>query len=238
MGTVQTPEARVARQEAELADARARALAAPTRSTILEHLRAAGNATVKEVADAVGVHANVARGHLDILVAAELASVSWRRNPVGGRPAKVYEAAPVHVEQGPALVSDMLATLIEVAAPAPEMARAVAIATGERLLKRVRSGDADALGFDEQVALFVEALRMTSGGLRLVERGESHIELLDLDCPFRSIAQSHPEVACTLDKALKEGVVRALGADAWVEVIHSVAWGDPECREVIRWGTQ
>lgn len=235
---MQTPATRDGRHEAELADARARALAAPTRAAILEHLRDAGQATAKEVADAIGVHANVARGHLDILVAAELASVSWRRNPVGGRPAKVYDAAPVHLEEGPALVSDMLATLIEVAAPAPETARAVAIATGERLLRRVRgTGGTRRLGFEQQVSLVVDALRMTSGGLRLVETGENWIELLDLDCPFRSIARSHPEVACTLDKALKEGIVRALGADAHVEVIHSVAWGDDECREVIRWAT-
>lgn len=226
--------------DAELATAggsRARALAAPTRAQILEHLRRAGQATVKEVADAIGVHANVARGHLDILVGAELATVSWRRNPVGGRPAKVYEAAPVHVEEGPALVSDMLATLIEVAAPSPEIARAVAEATGERMIQRIRDGSSGTLPFESQVSLLVEALRLVSGGLRVEEQGDSFIELLDLDCPFKSIAHSHPEVACTLDKALKEGMVRALGADAWVEVVTSIAWGDPECREVIRWRT-
>ncbi len=222
-------------QPASEGGSRARALAAPTRAQILEQLRRAGQATVKEVADAVGVHANVARGHLDILVGADLASVSWRRNPVGGRPAKVYEAAPVHVEEGPALVSDMLATMIEVTAPAPETAKSVAEATGERLVRRIRGGDETPLAFEGQVSLLLEALRMVSGGLRVEDRGDTWIELLDRDCPFRSIAHSHPEVACTLDKALKEGMVRALGADAWVEVVTSVAWGDEECREVIRW---
>src|SRR5436190_23645266 len=109
----------------------ARALAAPTRAAILDHLRAAGPRAVKEVADAVGVHANVARGHLDVLVAADLASVSWRRNAAGGRPAKVYEATPIHVENGQVLVSDMLASLIEAAAPAPGTAKKIALATGE-----------------------------------------------------------------------------------------------------------
>jgi predicted ArsR family transcriptional regulator len=225
--------------EAELVatsdESRARALAAPTRATILEFLRRSGNATVKEVADEVGVHANVARGHLDILVQAGLASTTWRRNPGGGRPAKEYEPAPVHVEEGPALVSDMLATLIEVTAPAPETARSVAEATGSRLIKRLIPAGKAPSAFDAQVEVLVQALRMVSGGLRVIERGGDFIELLDLDCPFRSIAHSHPEVACTLDKALKEGMVRALGADAWVEVVSSVAWGDPECREVIRW---
>lgn len=214
---------------------KARALAAPTRAQILDYLRRSGAATVKDVADAVSVHANVARGHLDILVGAQLASVTWRRTDGGGRPAKLYEASPVHVEEGPALVSDMLATLIEITAPAPETAKAVAEATGERLVRRIRGGDDKELSFGEQVELLIHALGMVSGGTRVADRGDSWVELLDLDCPFKSIATSHPEVACTLDKALKEGMVRALGADAWVEVLTSVAWGDPECREVIRW---
>src|SRR5260221_10537285 len=115
----------------------ARALAAPTRAAILDHLRAAGPRAVKEVADAVGVHANVARGHLDVLVSAGLANVSWRRNAAGGRPAKLYEAAPMHVEEGSALVSDILASLIEATAPDPGMARKIAESTGERLARRL-----------------------------------------------------------------------------------------------------
>lgn len=214
---------------------KARALAAPTRAQILEYLRRAGASTVKDVADAVGVHANVARGHLDILAGADLVTVAWQKGASGGRPAKLYEAAPVHVEEGPALVSDMLATLIELTAPAPGTARSVAIATGERLVRRIRGGADDQLDFDEQVRLLVDALAMVSGGTRVEDRGEDWVELLDKDCPFRSIAKSHPEVACTLDKALKEGMVQALGADAHVEVVTSVAWGDPECRDVIRW---
>lgn len=214
----------------------ARALAAPTRASILEFLRVAGPSAVKEVADAVGVHANVARGHLDVLVAAALATVSWRRNPGGGRPAKVYEAAPTHVEEGPAVVSEMLATLIEAAAPAPGTARTIAEQTGERLARRVRAGD-EALGMDEQVELLLRALASVSGGTRLVARGDDWIEVEDLDCPFKGIAVSHPDLACSLDKALKEGIMRGLGADSWVEMVTSIAWGDPTCREVIRWRT-
>lgn len=212
----------------------ARALAAPTRALILDRLRAAGPCTVKEAADAVGVHANVARGHLDVLVSAGLASVSWRRNQGGGRPAKVYEAAPVHVEEGPALVSEMLASLIEASAPAPGTARKIAETTGERLGRKVRGEDEAEVAFDQMVEHLQRALSAVSGGVRIIDRGEDWVELEDLDCPFKGIAQSHPELACTLDKALKEGVMRALGADALVEVVTSIAWGDPTCREVVR----
>ncbi len=212
----------------------ARALAAPTRALILDRLRSAGPCTVKEAADAVGVHANVARGHLDVLVSAGLASVSWRRNQGGGRPAKVYEAAPVHVEEGPALVSEMLASLIEASAPAPGTARKIAETTGERLGRKVRGEDEAEVAFDQMVEHLQRALSAVSGGVRIIDRGEDWVELEDLDCPFKGIAQSHPELACTLDKALKEGVMRALGADALVEVVTSIAWGDPTCREVVR----
>jgi predicted ArsR family transcriptional regulator len=211
----------------------ARALAAPTRAAILDHLRAAGPRAVKEVADAVGVHANVARGHLDVLVSAGLASVSWRRNSAGGRPAKVYEATPVHVEDGTVLVSDILASLIEAAAPAPGTAKKIAEQAGERLARRIRPGD-ETLGFTEQVEWLQRALAHVSGGVRVANRGEDWVELEDLDCPFKGIAASHPEIACSLDKALKEGIMRALGADTFVEQVTSIAWGDPSCRDVVR----
>lgn len=211
----------------------ARALAAPTRAAILQLLREGGPASAKEVSERAGVHPNVARGHLDLLVDAGLATHSWRRSAGGGRPAKVYEAAPGHVEEGQTLVADMLATLIEQTGPAAEPARRIAEETGERLGRRVHP-DEGALGFEEQVAALLQALSAVSGGVRVVGRGEDWVEFEDVDCPFRSIAAAHPELACSLDKALKEGVMRGLGAEAYVEVVTSIAWGDPSCREVVR----
>ena len=215
----------------------ARALAAPTRAAILDHLRAAGPRAVKEVADAVGVHANVARGHLDVLVDAGLATVKWRRLPGGGRPAKLYETAPAHVEHGTTLVADMLATLIEQTGFTAEPARKVAFDTGERLGRRHRP-TSEHPTFDEQAIALVRALSEVSGATRIAGRGEGWIEVEDQDCPFRGIAQAHPELACSLDKALKEGVMQALGADCFVEQVTSVAWGDDACREVVRIRTE
>jgi predicted ArsR family transcriptional regulator len=212
----------------------ARALAAPTRAAILDRLRASGPQDVRGVARDAEVHANVAREHLDVLVAAGLATVSWRRNVGGGRPAKVYEATPMHVAEGPALVSDILATLIETVGPDQLTAKRIAEQTGERLARRVHGGRAG-LTFAEQVELLLRALSSVSGGVRVIGRGDDWVEFEDLDCPFKDIASSHAELACALDKALKEGVMRALGADVFVEVVTSVAWGDPTCREVVRW---
>lgn len=211
----------------------AKALAAPTRASILDLIRAEGPLTAKEVAQRAGLHPNVARGHLDVLVDAGLAVVKWRRLPMGGRPAKLYETAPAHVERGTTLVADMLATLIEQTGFVSEPARRVAFETGQRLGRRHRP-TAELPGFEEQVIALVRALSEVSGATRIAGRGESWVEIEDHDCPFRGIAAAHPELACSLDKALKEGIMQALGAETYVEQVTSVAWGDESCREVVR----
>jgi predicted ArsR family transcriptional regulator len=211
----------------------AKALAAPTRAQILELIRVEGPLTAKEVANRATLHPNVARGHLDVLVDAGLATVRWRRLPAGGRPAKLYETAPAHVERGTTFVAEMLATLIEQTGFSPEPARKVAFETGDRLGRRHRPPSENPT-FDEQVIALVRALSEVSGATRVSGRGEGWVEVEDHDCPFRGIAQAHPELACSLDKALKEGIMQALGADSYVEQVTSVAWGDEVCREVVR----
>ena len=69
------------------------ALAVPTRAAIYRVLRTEGRPhSAREIGVRIGIHANVARGHLDVLVDAGLATAGSRHNPTGGRPAKVYVA--------------------------------------------------------------------------------------------------------------------------------------------------
>jgi len=76
----------------------ARALAVPTRAAIYRVLRTDGaSSSAREIGARIGVHANVARAHLDVLVEAGLATAGSRHNPTGGRPAKVYVAREQHV---------------------------------------------------------------------------------------------------------------------------------------------
>src|SRR5437867_3666924 len=149
----------------------AKALAAPTRAHILELIKVEGPLTAKEVTSRAGLHPNVARGHLDVLVDAGLATVRWRRLPGGGRPAKLYETTPAHVERGGTLVADMLATLIEQTGFEAVPARKVAFDTGERLGRRHRP-PTEHPTFDEQVIALVRALSEVSGGTRITGRGE------------------------------------------------------------------
>jgi predicted ArsR family transcriptional regulator len=67
----------------------AKVLSLPTRAAILSYLLKTGPKTVKEIADAFGIHTNVARSHLDLMAEAGfLLTETRRRNK--GRPAKVY----------------------------------------------------------------------------------------------------------------------------------------------------
>jgi predicted ArsR family transcriptional regulator len=67
----------------------AKVLSLPTRAAILSLLLTSGPKTVKQIGDHFGIHPNVARAHLDLMVEAGfLASETRRRTK--GRPAKVY----------------------------------------------------------------------------------------------------------------------------------------------------
>src|SRR5207247_7985581 len=140
---------------------------------------------------------------------------------------------PAPVGHGTTLRAHMLATLIQHTGFNAEPARKVAFDTGERLGRRHRPTTENPT-FDNQAIALVRALSEVSGATRIAGRGEGWIEVEDRDCPFRGIAQAHPELACSLDKALKEGIMQALGSEAFVEQVTSVAWGDEVCREVVR----
>ena len=73
----------------ESATRTAKVLSLPTRAAILAHLLRTGGKTVKEIADHFGIHPNVARAHLDLMVEAGFLATETRRRSKG-RPAKVY----------------------------------------------------------------------------------------------------------------------------------------------------
>ncbi|MGI9611926.1 MAG: helix-turn-helix domain-containing protein, partial [Acidimicrobiales bacterium] len=79
---------------ANLVNAITSAFGDPTRRDIylLVHAEEAG-LTASEVAEAIGLHANVARHHLDKLVGGSYVEVTQRPSSGAGRPAKVYRAS-------------------------------------------------------------------------------------------------------------------------------------------------
>lgn len=162
---------------------------------------AAEECTAAQAGEVAGLHPNMARRHLDRLLADGL--VSARTEPSGpGRPSRRYGCTPAG-RAALATEDDLAEEYLALAAafaeqlavasvdPAP-VARAVGRGWGERLA--VGSGDAldvlDRLGFSPRPRENVVELRT---------------------CPLLEAATAHPEVVCEVHLGLVHGVDAALG---------------------------
>ena len=219
--TVPTPDA----------DAALRALAVPTRAAIYRHLREVGRPrSAREVGERVGVHANVARTHLDVLVDAGLALASWRHNPTGGRPAKVYvareqvhaagaddvaaarDAARAAVPAGALLGLGVVLQLV--AGLREHVARSELLAEEQgRRLVHAAGGRGASRSLDAARHVVVAALRPAFPAVRL--RGG---DVDGVRGDLAPVADVDPALADALAVGLVRGALAAAGAGAEVEV--------------------
>jgi predicted ArsR family transcriptional regulator len=184
------------------------ALGDPTRRSIFLLVRESKRAlTAAEVAQEVGLHRTVARGHLERLVEAGLVSASYLHRGEGGRPPKVYSGSERRVDlQLPARQYELLAellleTLEKFGEAAEVLARDVGFAFGRRLAEEGGgAGPAPLAGLAllERAGATIEALE---------ENGRLHLRLED--CLFREVSTRRPGLVCSLDRALMEGVLSA-----------------------------
>jgi predicted ArsR family transcriptional regulator len=170
------------------------AVADPIRLRIVRHLAARGPASVVELAQSAGVHANTVRSHAAAL---ERAGVLDRQpaTPVGrGRPVLLFRLSE---ETPPAVEPHGLATVLASAfgrprgAPAWARLRSLAAAWG-----RERAGGARGL---------VDGL--AGLGFRARVEGD-RVELAACPCPL--VAPGHPETICHV----AQGAVNGLLADS------------------------
>ena len=220
------------------ADERAvrQALAVPTRAAIYRVLRTEGVAhSAREIGGRIGIHANVARAHLDVLVDAGLATTGSRHNPIGGRPAKVYVAREQHVasvRRNPSVPSGAvlgLQTALQLVAGLREhVARAELLAEDQgRRLVGAAGGRAASRTFDAALLVALDGLRAAFPGahLRVDDDGASVID------GVRSELGLIGEVDAALADALAVGIVRgalaASGANADVEVADATVRARP-----------
>lgn len=192
---------------------------------MLDLLRAPGSPlSVQEVASRAGLHPNTARFHLDGLVKAGLATRERRPRVTPGRPSMAYRAAGQSEPAGPRryrLLAEMLTTLIGGALPSPGRA---AVAAGrewgayltEQLPPYQRPGAGAA----------IERLTATMAELGFASRtqadGERHQLRLD-QCPFREVAQQHPDVVCALHLGLMQGALAQMRAPVTVDRLEPFA---------------
>lgn len=206
----------------------------PTRRAIYLFLREHPGATTHSIADAFSIHQNVARHHLDRLVAAGHAAATVTPKGVG-RPAKAYVATEGALDVAMATRRDeLLVALIERALEllGPERAEAMALEVGEAYGRRLA---AEAGSTDSQrtvrSAMTAVATALTAHGF--AARSEVHAgapSVVADACPFGEAAAHHP-VLCAVDRGLVLGMLEALGAAATAPVtLSSRARGDDACR--------
>ncbi|HET8617330.1 MAG TPA: helix-turn-helix domain-containing protein [Acidimicrobiales bacterium] len=207
-----------------------KALGDNTRYAIyLELARSPRPLATAEIADTLGLHPNTVRPHLERMRDVGLLDIETDARGAVGRPQHRYSLAADAPSLGlePATFPVLARMLLRVAATgglgaeeAVEAGRDQGLADGEAACAADATrapdpaGDAvacleslmsrlDALGFDPAVA--VDA--------------EDTATVAFTHCPFRELAETHPEIVCSLHQGMVEGFVAAAGGAA-VNVFH------------------
>jgi len=194
----------------------------PTRRGIYIAVReSADPMTVSRVADLFDIHANVARHHLDRLVEDDYLRTTKVGPPGGvGRPAKGYVATSktidVHFPSARRdLLNELLIRLIgEVEhSDISAAARAVGRQYGLELASEI--GDTGDTGYGSAVRAVAMAMTGVGFGISPSPDGSG---LLTSHCPFGDAAKSHPQVICSLDQGLVDGLMEAIDPDCTTTV--------------------
>jgi len=193
------------------------------RETLLLVRGRPGATSIQEVAEATGVHRNVARRRLERLTAAGLLTAHFERppgrtGPGAGRPAKVYAPVPeTSTIEFPERRYPELVGLLVGALPKHRLSEigarfgtSLAAAAGVRPVDDPRAG----------LEALCEAMGAFGFQTRLVGLENGHAEIATPTCPLRPLVVADPAVA-----VLDDGVWRGLVASA----IEGVAAADVGC---------
>jgi predicted ArsR family transcriptional regulator len=201
------------------------ALAEPIRRRLYLHVAAQPSPVSRDdAATAIGVPRSVAAFHLDKLTDAGLLEVDYRRppgrgGPGAGRPAKLYRRAAAELTFSvPERHYDLVARLLAAALAKPgrggvggggtshsretlgSIARDYGRTVGEG------AGPSKRTGRRARLARLVDTL--VGQGYEPTVAG-SEVSLCN--CPFRAVADLQPELVCTMNLDLIEGLLEAIG---------------------------
>jgi predicted ArsR family transcriptional regulator len=189
---------------------RHRVLAGMSRARLLTVLgRSARPMGVRELAEAVDLHPNTVRQHLDQLVEAGL-TVRDTAPPIGrGRPALRYAAEPGSDEQDPAPYRALAGVLAEQLGRLPDSV-GVAREAGERWGRALAHEATDPAPTINAIGRLVELLDAAGFAPEAPVADGRPIRLHH--CPFGTLARDHGEVVCGVHLGLMRGALRELGA--------------------------
>jgi len=203
-----------------------------SRSRVLEVLQDTGaQLGVNDVAARLSLHPNTVRFHLEALVTSGLVDSEAEERDLPGRPRTLYSANANSASAGRRsyrLLAEILASSMAAQTSHP---REVAINAGQEWGRYLGEGPRPfkRVDADEATRCLVSAMEDIGFAPEAVTKGRRRQVLLNR-CPFREVAQEHPEVVCSIHLGLMNGLLAELDAplevdrlDPFVEPSHCVA---------------
>ena len=201
-----------------------KALGDNTRYAIyLELARASVPRSTSDVAEALGLHPNTVRPHLERMREVGLLDVEVDSRGTVGRPQHRYSLASDAPSLGlePPTFPLMAGLLANVAAAFEPDSEAVAS------VGREHGRHAGAVRADAGGCLASVRGELTDLGFDPVEQTDGAVTTIAFThCPFRSLAEAFPELVCHLHRGVVEGMVEFLGG-ATVERFSTLADREP-----------
>jgi predicted ArsR family transcriptional regulator len=191
--------------------------------------------TASQVAESLGLHANVARHHLDKLAAGGYLEVrTGKATGTAGRPSKRYVAAatPVSIDRPvrrDELILSLLGRALELLPRdrAEAMAEEVGIEYGMAMAASMSTDGEAHRSF--RSALHAVADALTAHGF--AAHTEAHGDVVSIvaeHCPFGGTTVVSP-VICAVDRGMVKGMLSALYGETCPETERSRALGDDTC---------
>jgi predicted ArsR family transcriptional regulator len=187
-----------------------RALADPRRVHIVEELRSAADGLdASELGERVGLHPNTVRFHLGVLSDAGVVTAHAAARATPGRPRVLYELSRSAAHEGAEeyrLLATILAGTVSAVADGVARAEEAGRAWGHYLVTRplplVRVDGEHAVG------RVVDLLAQQG-----FEPEQADDEIRMRRCPFHDLAETHPEIVCSVHRGLVSGALAELGGD-------------------------
>jgi len=210
----------------------------PTRRSIFLHVTEHPSCSVRDVAEAFGIHTNVARHHLERLVAGGHLEIAIPRNHGNtGRPAKRYSvSATDHSLEITTRLDDLLVALLKGALTAlgPEQAENLAQDIGEEYGRDLATKMSPADGTRSvSAAMQAIAATLTAHGFAAhAEEVDGGTSVVSDHCPFGTAALEFP-VLCAVDRGMINGMLSGLSGSRrrlGSVMLSSKARGDLSCQ--------
>ncbi|MCU1346530.1 MAG: putative transcriptional regulator [Acidimicrobiia bacterium] len=190
--------------------------------------------TASMVAERFGLHANVARHHLEKLTGGGYLDVAVDRGERAGagRPSKRYRAGNQVSLELPVKTDDLVLTLLgrALALVPPELARQMAEEVGLEYGRAMGAAmGAEGAHRSLQSAQHSVADALTAHGFAAhTEKRGNQLNIVNNHCPFGETAIEHP-VICAVDRGMVKGMLEALYGEATPETAASLPQGDAVC---------